>query len=353
MPKTRRIGPREVTLWHICAALILAPGSWAQAQAEAPSNEEAGAETPAEEPTAEEPPAVEETATAEAATEEPEVVEAEVEEAPGLASELEAPTQVAPASQPLAAAAEAPPEHPVEQPEAEPRGIYWRLPRERVSRPLTLPQGVMHTTSTVSIVRVPLSTSPTVPFGGASTRTTGFFGAGVGILDDWEIGTNLLGITMLPGINLYDPSLYTRVRVLSGEVQIGVRGELTAPVTSQSSAWMGLAVDLAWTPVSFFRFEAAVDYGLHYTNPLQQTIYVPLRALFQAGPNTFGLHSGLVVYNDGDDYDVPAVVSWSVSWRGLYQGPLADMRIEGGVADVSDAERSWLIRGVWTFFAYL
>ncbi len=224
------------------------------------------------------------------------------------------------------------------------RPRYWRLPREGTRRPLTLPQAVMTFTSTTGVSAVPLGS-------GSAGRFTGFFGFGVGVLDDWELGTTPFGIVIIPPISLTDPSFYTRVRVLSGEVQLALRAEVSVPFSSQGAVWMGYGVELAWNPIDWFRFEANVEYGLQFLTPLQQTIYVPVRALFQAGPNTFSVGTGMVMYNDADDFDVPLIFRWAVAFAG-YQGPLSEAALEGGVADLTDAERAWFFRGTWTFFAY-
>lgn len=267
----------------------------------------------------------------------------------GLASMAQAQEGV---TEDLASPEAPPPPVQVERPEGAeavptreaPRERYWRMPRSFVERPLTLPEGVLRISSPRSFVMVPGGT-------GSAFRFSTFLNFGVGVMDDWEIGATPFGWTFLTA--LHDPTVYTRVRVLSGEVQIALRGELALPVTDQASAWMNLAVELAWSPNAWFRFETAVDYGLHFVSPLQQTIYVPLRAVFQAGPNSFALTSGAVMYNDADDFDVPILVRYAHSLSGGFQGPLMDVAIEGGVADVTNAERSWLVRLNWTWFAYL
>ena len=225
------------------------------------------------------------------------------------------------------------------------RPRFWRLPREGTRRPLTLPQAVMAFRSTIGVAVVPTGSS-------ASTgRFSGFFGFSVGVLDDWELGTNPVGVIILPPFSVTDPSFYTRVRVLSGEVQLALRAEVSFPLSSQGAVWMGYGAELAWNPIEWFRFETSFEYGLHFLTPLQQTIYVPVRAQFQAGPNTFGVGTGVVVYNDADDFDVPLTLRWAVTFAG-YQGPLSEVALEGGVADLSDAQYGWFLRGSWTFFAY-
>lgn len=224
------------------------------------------------------------------------------------------------------------------------RPPFWRMPREGTRRPQTLPQGVMYFRSVVSGAAVPAGS-------GSQGRMSGYFGFGVGVFDDLEVGTYPVGVIFLPPITMVDPSLYLRARIVSGEVQFSLRGEWTLPITANASAWMGYAAELAWTPVEWFRFETALEYGLHFTSPLQQTIYVPVRALFQAGPNTFGVTTGAVMYNDADDFDVPLIFRWAVAFGG-HQGPLSEPAIEGGIGDLTEAERSWFLRGVWTFYAY-
>lgn len=284
----------------------------------------------------------------------PELVEAAPED-PAAAEALSAPADPpAVEDEPAALDDEAPPGAATAAPplfapsppptEVEPRPRYWRMPREGTRRPLTLPQGVMYFRSIVSVAVIPFGTT-------TSGRGSGYFGYAVGIFDELEIGTYPVGVIFAPPIEVVDPSLFLRARLVSGEVQFALRGEWTIPAGNNRSPWMGYSAELAWTPLPWFRFETAVEYGLHFQSPLQQTIHVPLRALFQAGPNTFGVTTGAVMYNDADDFDVPLYLRWAVTFGG-WQGPLSEPAIEGGFADLTTADRAWFIRGVWTFYAY-
>ncbi len=327
------------TCWHICAAglglLLLAPVAFAQ-EAEPPAP----------------PPPTEAPAEEAAATE---VVEAPPED-PAAAEALSPPAVPPPPAtegEPAALDDEAPPgsaRAATRRPEnaldraAAPPPRYWRLPREGTRRPLTLPQGVMYVRSIVSVAVIPFGST-------TSGRGSGYVGYAVGIFDDLEIGTYPVGVIFAPPFEVVDPSFFLRARLVSGEVQFALRGEWTIPAGNNRSPWMGYSAELAWTPVEWFRFETAVEYGLHFQSPLQQTIHVPLRALFQAGPNTFGVTTGAVMYNDADDFDVPLHLRWAVSFGG-WQGPLSEPAIEGGFADLTTADRAWFIRGVWTFYAY-
>ncbi|MCB9597756.1 MAG: hypothetical protein H6719_33875 [Sandaracinaceae bacterium] len=232
-------------------------------------------------------------------------------------------------------------------PAAEPeptRPRFWRMPRADTQRPQTLPQGVMFWRSTISVAVVPAGTS-------GQFRASGFFGYAVGVFDDLEIGTNPVGVTFAPPFSGQDPSFFLRARLVSGEVQFSLRGEWTIPASSTASAWMGYSAELAWNPIPWFRFEAAIEYGLHFTQPLQQTIFVPLRAILQAGPNSFGLTTGVVMYNDADAFEVPLYLRYAVAFGG-HQGPLSEPALEGGIADLGNAGNAWFFRGVWTFYAY-
>ncbi|HBQ18401.1 MAG TPA: hypothetical protein DEF51_47165 [Myxococcales bacterium] len=212
------------------------------------------------------------------------------------------------------------------------------MPRETVRRPLTLPQGVLRFDQILAVSVFGLA------------RGTGYFRFGAGLHDDFEIGSTPVAVN-IPWPTADHPSVYVRGRALSGDVQLAVRSELWLPLWGQLPWQWELGVELAVTS-GWFRFDAGLDYALLFADPLQQRIGLPLTATFQAGPNGFGVTTGVYVFNDFDDVDVPLLLSWTFAFRG-YQGPLADARLEGGITDLERADQAWLIRGVLTFFAYL
>jgi len=229
---------------------------------------------------------------------------------------------------------------PIERPApaTAPRTRFWRMPRELVRRPLTLPQAVIRFDKGLAF-----SVFGTRAYG------TGTFGFGVGLHDDFELGaTPVVGNLGPPSFD--QPSVYARARALSGDVQLAVRSRVWVPLWGQQPTMWEVAVELAATS-GFFRFDAALEYALLFSDPLHQRIGAPLTATLQAGPNGFSMTSGLYVYNDFDDVDVPLLFAWTYAFRG-FQGPLADARIEGGIADLSRAEQHWLIRWSLRFYAY-
>ena len=325
------------TRWHRWAALALLlalPPTPAEAQ-------DAG-EGPTDAPSVDAPsvdaPSVDgpESAGADELDSLPEEAPPSVELAPPSA-ELAPPS----AETPPSTAPPAPPRAPAASPPVpeEARARYWRMPRETVLRPLTLPQGVARFDSTVSVSTL-----------GARTFASGFFGLAVGVLDDLEIGATPFGITFIPPFTIADPVVYVRARLLSGDVQIALRSEVFIPIGQLEAQW-GLTAELAWTATTWFRLDAALDYSLLFSDPLNQRVGVPVTATFQVGPNALGVGTGVYVFNDFDDVDVPLLVSWTVALRG-FQGPLGEAKIEGGFTDLEAAESAWLIRGKLTFFAY-
>ncbi len=228
-----------------------------------------------------------------------------------------------------------------ESPPARPRG--WRFPRETVRRPLTLPQGVMRFDSTLS-------------FGvlGSQFFMVGYAGLAAGLFDDLEIGAVPLGLTFVPlNFRFSDPSLYARVRVLSGDVQIAFRAGTTLPVAGQfPAAQMDLGAELAWRIVPSFRIDTGVDYGALFASTFNQRIGIPLSATLQLGIQAIGLVTGLYVFNDFDDVDVPLMLRYVVSLPG-YQGPLGELSVQGGFTDLEHADAAWTVLSRLTFFAYL
>jgi hypothetical protein len=257
---------------------------------------------------------------------------------PALASELDEPTTVV---REIGMRPTAPP-----PPVTRPRG--WRMPRELVRRPLTLPQGVLRFDSTIALSEGPRSFSSLVTL-------SGFFGASAGILDDLEVGATPLGLTIWPifSFDMADPSVYVRGRALSGEVQLAFRAGTTIPIAGQlPAALMELGAELAWLASPMFRLDVGLDYGLLFSDPLHQRIGIPVTASFQINIHTLRLTAGCYVFNDFDDVDVPLLLAWVISFRG-YRGPGGEWMLEGGVTDAENASRAWTLRMRITFFAYL
>jgi hypothetical protein len=185
---------------------------------------------------------------------------------------------------------------------------------------------------------------------GGSSRFSGTFGVSAGLHDDFEIGAVPAGWVWF--LSLPDPYFYVRGRFLSGEVQLSGRLDLYVPV-SQSDTQVGGALELAWRATDFMRLHADLDVQIIIGEPVYSRVSVPIRAIFQAGPNAFDVTTGLLVFNDFDDVDVPLFVGWTFAWRGLHQGPLADVRLEGGLLDLSQPDLGFRVFGKWTFYAYL
>lgn len=232
-------------------------------------------------------------------------------------------------------------------PPGPPRG--WRLPRETVRRPLTLPQGVMRFDSTVA-----LSVVPSATFSGSNTFMTGSMALAAGLHDDIEIGAAPFGITFIPfGFAFSDPSLYVRARALSGDAQVAFRGGITVPVAGQLDvAQLEVAAELAFVVLPWLRIDTGVDYALLFSTPLHQRIGVPVVLTAQASIHAIGLASGVFVFNDFDDVDVPLLLRYTVSFRG-FQGPGGEWTFEGGFTDLERAEDAWIMLSRFTFFAYL
>jgi hypothetical protein len=212
-----------------------------------------------------------------------------------------------------------------------------------VRRPLTLPQGVLRFDSTVSLSAF-----------GSNAFMVGYAGLAAGIFDDLEIGAVPFGLTFIPLVFRFsDPYVYGRVRVLSGDVQIAFRAGTTLPVAGQlPAAQMDLGGELAWRVLPFFRIDTGLEYGALFTSTFNQRIGIPLTATLQAGIQAIALVSGVYVFNDFDDVDVPLMLRYVVAMRG-YQGPIGEFSMQGGFMDLEHADASWTVSTRLTFFAYL
>lgn len=243
---------------------------------------------------------------------------------------------------PSSALSEPLPEPIVEEPAVRPR--YWRYPRDVVRRPLTLPQFVGRLDSTIALSTFPAGAS------GSTTTMSGFMSIAGGILDDLEIGAVPLTVTFFPFPRFpADPYTYVRARALAGEVQIAFRGGTTIPIDSQSSAQMALGAELAWLVAPFFRLDVALDYQLLFSSPLHQRVGVPITGTFQAGIHAITLTSGVFVFNDFDDVDVPLTLGYVVTFNG-YRQPHGEWGFESGFTDLEFAQHAWTIRSRFTFF---
>ncbi len=326
----------------LCGLLVAAPAAAqepssgvapATVEPAQPTPPDAGAAPTPAEPAQPEPPAAGATQTpSDEAAAEPE----------GMATVL-SPPQGAPPAARGPEEAEAPPRY--ARAEERPRG--WRMPRETVRRPLTLPQGVLRFDSTIA-----LSVAP-VAFG-SRLYMSGYAAMAAGLFDDLEIGATPIGITWIPlGYAFDDPYVYARVRALSGDVQLAFRAGTTIPGLAQVGvAQLDLGAELALLLAPIFRIDTGLDYGVLIASPVHQRVGIPVRATIQAGIAAFGLTLGVYVFNDFDDVDVPLLARVVITFRG-YQGPHGEWSLEGGFTDLEHAENAWTLQSRFTFFAYL
>jgi hypothetical protein len=232
---------------------------------------------------------------------------------------------------------------------AEPRGAaepqqrprYWRYPREVVRRPLTLPQFVGRLDSIVAA---------SAGSGWGGFFVSGFMSIAGGIFDELEIGATPLAITFWPPLNLpSDPYTYFKARVLGGDVQLAFRAGTTLPFNRQSSAQMVLGAELAWLATPLFRLDVALDYQLLFSSPLHQRVGIPVTGTFQADIHAIALTTGVFVFNDFDDVDVPLVLSYNVTFNG-YRQPHGEWGFEAGFLDLERGVGTWTLRSRFTFF---
>lgn len=348
MPHRGRSAALRGTSWHVFAVLCAFAAARAQAQTDqaetdtdgARSGQEVGAED-AREGAGEAQAGADEGVPAEAPPSPP----AEVAEAPAEAAPAVEPAPPIDDERPPAAALGSPAE-PLPWANVTERRRGWRLPREHVRRPLTLPQGVLRFDSTVTMSVAPVSF-------GSRFYLSGYAALAAGLLDDLEIGATPLGITWIPfGLHFSDPYLYARARALSGDTQIAFRAGATIPV-SQTAARMELAVELAFLVADWLRVDTGVEYALLFSSPLHQRVGVPVTATAQLGRlQSLAVTLGVYVFNDFDDVDVPFLLRYAITFRG-YQGPLGEYSVEGGFTDLENAFNAWTIQSRFTWFAYL
>jgi hypothetical protein len=268
--------------------------------------------------------------------------------APDSAAALDAPVEQATDDElpPMAAyRAQAAPREPAAPPTAptpqRPRG--WRYPHEVVRRPLTLPSGVWRIDQLIAGTVQPTATGGTLAF-------SWIVSTAVGIIDELEVGTTPLAWTYFPPRVPDDPYFYARVRPLSGDVQLAFRAGVWIPVTSNpGSAQMQVTAELAWLATPFFRLDVALDYQLLFTDPLHQRVGVPITGTFQSGIHAVALTSGVFVFNDADDVDVPLLLTYTVAFRG-HRMPAGEWAFDGGFLDLQRAEDAWTMRSRVTFF---
>lgn len=324
------------TSWHWLAvgSLLLAVPAGAQEPAESAEPPQEAEVAPEEEPIAE--PELPPERAPDAEPEQETADAAEPIDAPQAAASLSSPVLATT----IAGEAQAEPAPPSQRP----RG--WRLPRETVRRPLTLPQGVLRFDSIIANSVAPVAF-------GSRFYMSGYAAVAAGLFDDLELGTTPVGITWIPlGIHMADPYVYARVRALSGDAQIAFRAGTTLPVTSQPGvARMELGTELAFLVDPMFRIDTGVDYSLLFSSPLNQRIGIPVTGTVQLSGHAIGLTLGVYVFNDFDDVDVPLLLRYTVAFGG-YQGPYGEWALEGGFTDLEFAEKAWTVQSRFTFFAY-
>lgn len=130
-------------------------------------------------------------------------------------------------------------------------------------------------------------------------------GAGYGITDELEVGTQLLPILIAPSGDFGDIEFYGRYALLKGDVNIGAQLTLAVPTNSRFGLGIGAPVLFRMGPV---RIDTGAELELLFGNPTYVDLDLPVAVSIDVGDGFFvGLRSGFFV-PDFADVAVPLMV---------------------------------------------
>lgn len=241
--------------------------------------------------------------------------------------------ELEPEPQPAAPESEAPAEQEAAEPTGEgPLGAP-ALPLAWAERPLTLTAQTIRADGRFGMRRYVIRGFD--PVTGAVTRSSDVavelaLGAGYGIIDDIEVGAEVLPLRLSPRFEYYEPSLYGLFRFVSGTVDVGALLRITFPVEGRFMLDAGVPVLVHLGSVA--RLDTGAFFDLTVPRHGDRAIFsilVPADLAFNVTPEIFlGIGTALLfpdLEEDGEPvqsldvfagYTVPAA-----------QGPLADIRV--------------------------
>lgn len=209
---------------------------------------------------------------------------------------------------------------------APPDGTATGYPLSNAQRPLTLPAGLLH-------IDAGLGFSKICPgFGGtgrcARTLVAMSVGASYGITDDLEIGALVLPLLFSPDFDYGDPSLYAQYRFVTGDVEVGVRADITFPVLGRFLAEVGVPVWFKLSPTVALRtggFLTFADVGEAGVG-----LSLPFAAVFNATESLWlGVDTGMsFLFNSGgpgDTFVMPLTLQVGYAIPGGSGAPLLDV----------------------------
>lgn len=138
--------------------------------------------------------------------------------------------------------------------------------------------------------------------------TEAFFGAGagLGVIDNLEVGTLILPIMMAPTGDFGNLEFYGRYRFLDGDFQLGAQVTLQVPTNHQFGTGIGLPA--IWSITDSIRLDTGVEFEM-FTGPFQFNFDLPVAFAFQVVESFFiGPRTGMravVVDGPGDGVAFP------------------------------------------------
>lgn len=135
-----------------------------------------------------------------------------------------------------------------------------------------------------------------------STVLTLSAGATYGITSDLEAGAIIMPLYLAPDFDFGDIELFTRYRLLDGDIQIGLQGTVALPTASNFGLGVGAPVLFKLGKV---RIDTGVELEIIFTDPTRVDLDVPVGVTFALQDGFFvGGRTGLF-FADLEDIAIP------------------------------------------------
>jgi len=203
-------------------------------------------------------------------------------------------------------------------------------PVRLVLRPQTLPARGLRLDGELRIAGI----SACATFAGttrceSATATALHLGAGIGVLDQFEIGANVLPLQLSPEFAYGNPSVYGRIQFLRGsDVQLAAQAQVVIPVRDGSKLGFSLGLPLWYNFTDLLQLQTGLFYSATLTDPVNQNLNIPLRLNFNLNDNVHiaGLTGvGFNLDAPGNSLAIPLGIEGGYALAGINNRPVLDV----------------------------
>lgn len=203
-------------------------------------------------------------------------------------------------------------------------------PVRLVLRPQTLPARGLRLDGELRVAGI----STCVNFGGttrceSATASALHLGGGFGVLDQFELGANVLPLQLTPDFAYGNPSVYGRIQfVRGGDIQLSGHAQVTIPVRDGSKLGFVIGAPLWYNFTDLLQLQTGLFYSASLTDPYSHGLNVPLRLNFNLNDNVHiaGLTGvGFNLDAPGDSLAIPLGIEGGYALAGVNNRPVLDV----------------------------